>query len=68
MFDVYLSDRRDLLVVPKGSPIPAADASARWRKRKKVLRVSDDIRLTVQSRGYYIRKLTDWVRPTLAGP
>jgi hypothetical protein len=35
MFDVYLSDRRDLLVVRKGFPIPLGDASGRWRKTKK---------------------------------
>ncbi len=60
MFDVYLNDRRDLLVVRRGFPIPAADASGRWRKRKrKVVSVSDEIRLAVQSRGYYMRKLRD---------
>ena len=57
MFDVYLNNRRDLLVVRKGFPVPSADASGRWRKRKKVLSVSDEIRLAVQSRGYYMRKL-----------
>jgi hypothetical protein len=60
MFDVYLNDRRDLLVVRRGSPIPVADASGRWRKRKKVTSVSDDIRLAVQCRGYYKRKLKDF--------
>jgi hypothetical protein len=59
MFDVYLNDRRDLLVVRRGSAIPVADASGRWRKRKKVASVSDAIRLAVQSRGYYVRKLKD---------
>jgi hypothetical protein len=59
MFDVYLNDRRDLLVVRKGIPISVAGASGRWRKRKKVVSVSDDIRLAVQSRGYYMRKLKD---------
>lgn len=60
MFDVYLSDRRDLLVVRKGFPLPVADASGKWRKRKrKVISVSDEIRLAVQSRGYYKRKLKD---------
>ena len=60
MFDIYLNDRRDLLVVRQGFPIPAADASGRWRKKKrKVFTVSDEIRLAVQSRGYYMRKLKD---------
>jgi hypothetical protein len=58
MFDVYLNDRRDLLVVRKGFPIPVADASRRWRKmNKKVLSVSDEIRQAVQQQGYYMRKL-----------
>ena len=60
MFDVYLNDRRDLLVVRNGFPIPAADASGRWRRRKrKIVSVSDEIRLAVQSRGYYMRRLKD---------
>jgi hypothetical protein len=62
MFDVYLNDRRDLLVVRKGFPLPVADASGRWRKRKKVVSVSDEIRRAVQSRGYYMRKLKDLKR------
>jgi hypothetical protein len=35
MFDIYINDRRDLLVVRKGYPIPVAGASGRWRKSKK---------------------------------
>ena len=58
MFDVYLNNRRDLLVVRNGLPIP--DASGRWRKMKKVASVSDDIKLAVQRQGYYMRKLTDF--------
>ena len=57
MFDVYLNHRRDLLVVPKGFPIPIGDVPGRWRKRKKVLSVSAEIRLAVQNQGYYVRKL-----------
>jgi len=59
MFDVYLSDRRDLLVVRKGFPLPFGDASSgRWRKSKKrVVSVSDEIRLAVQRQGYYMRRL-----------
>jgi hypothetical protein len=60
MFDVYLSDRRDLLVVRKGFPIPLDDASGRWRKSKKrVASVSQEIRLAVQRQGYYMRRLRD---------
>jgi hypothetical protein len=58
MFDVYVNERRELLVVRKGCPIPVGEVSGRWRKlKKKAARVSDDIRLAVQSRGYYMRKL-----------
>jgi hypothetical protein len=59
MFDVYLNTRRDLLVVRNGLPIPFLEASGRWRKKKKVASVSDDIKLAVQTQGYYMRKLTD---------
>ena len=60
MFDVYLSDKRDLLVVRKGFPIPLGGASGRWRKSKKrVVSVSDEIRLAVQRQGYYMRRLRD---------
>jgi hypothetical protein len=45
MFDVYLSNRRDLLVVRKGFLIPLGDRSAKWRKSKKrVVSVSEEIR------------------------
>jgi hypothetical protein len=63
MFDVYVNDKRHLLVVRKGYPIPAADAPDRWRKmRKKVTSVSDEIQLAVQNRGYYKRKVKDLKR------
>jgi len=59
MFEVYLSDRRDLLVVKKGSPLPPIAGSGKWRRKKKVLRVSNEIRSAVQRHGYYVRKLSD---------
>jgi hypothetical protein len=59
MFEVYLNDRRNLLVVQKGNPLPLDDVSGKWRKtKKKVLRVSDEIRSAVQRQGYYVRKLS----------
>ena len=59
MFDVYLNERRDLLVVRKGLPIPTYKLG-RWRKsKKKVFKVSDEIKSTVQRQGYYVRKLRD---------
>ncbi|CUT12697.1 hypothetical protein BF49_3777 [Bradyrhizobium sp.] len=62
MFDVYLNDRRDLLVVRNGLPIPFHEVSGKWRKKKKVTAVSQDIKLVVQRQGYYMRKLTDFKR------
>ena len=59
MFDVYLNGKRDLLVVRKGLPIPTGK-SGRWRKsKKKVLKVSDEIKSAVQRQGYYVRKLRE---------
>ena len=61
MFDVYLNNRRDLLVVRNGLPIPVTEASARWRKRKRgrLASVSEEIRVAVQKQGYYMRRLKD---------
>jgi hypothetical protein len=59
MFDVYLNERRDLLVVSTGLPIPT-HKSGRWRKsKKKVLKVSDEIKSAIQRQGYYVRKVRD---------
>ena len=58
MFEVYLNEKRDLLVVRKGSPVPLIGAPGKWRRKKKVLRVSDEIRSAVQRHGYYVRKLS----------
>jgi hypothetical protein len=57
LFEVYLNDRRGLLVVEKGTPLPHIGASGKWRKKKGVLKVSDEIRSAVQRQGYYLRKL-----------
>jgi len=58
--DVYLSIRRDLLVVKKGYPIPPAAALGSWRKSKKrIFKVSEEIRSALQTQGYYMRKLKD---------
>jgi hypothetical protein len=60
MFDVYLSNRRDLLVVRKGFLIPLGDKPTKWRKRKKkVVSVGDEIRQAVATQGYYMRKVRD---------
>lgn len=58
MFDVYRNGKRDLLVLNTGAVIPAAYASNKWRKsRKRIARVSDEIRSKVQTQGYYVRPL-----------
>lgn len=58
--DVYLSSKRDLLVVKKGSPIPSTAMPGSWKKSKKrVAKVSEEIRSAVEKQGYYIRKLKD---------
>ena len=59
MFEVYLNGKRDLLVVRKGSPVPLIGARGKWRRKKKVLRVSDEIWSAVQRHGYYVRKLRE---------
>jgi hypothetical protein len=57
MFDIYLSKRRDLLVLRTGHPIPPTDTSIKWRKtRKKVVSVSEEIRAAIEQSGYYVRK------------
>ena len=59
MFEIYLNDKRELLVIEKGTQVPVSPASGKWRKRKKTARVSDAIRSAVESQGYYLRKLND---------
>lgn len=57
--DVYLNNRRALLVVKKGCPIPLAVPGS-WRKSKKrVVQVGEEIKSAIQTRGYYMRKLKD---------
>jgi hypothetical protein len=56
MFDVYLSDKRDrLLVIPKGVTIPVDET--RWHKKRSVVSVSERIKLAIQRDGYYRRRL-----------
>jgi hypothetical protein len=61
MFDVYLSDRRDhLLVVERGQPIhPIHQHLGQWRKRRATVAVSDEIKTAVQRDGYYSRRLRE---------
>ncbi|WP_247349633.1 MULTISPECIES: hypothetical protein [unclassified Bradyrhizobium] len=58
MFDVYRNDRRDFLVLSTGSAIPVLYSAHKWRKgRKRVLKVSDEIKSAVHARGYYLRSV-----------
>jgi uncharacterized protein YcgL (UPF0745 family) len=58
--DVYFNSKRDLLVVKKGFPMPPIAAQGKWRKsRKRVNKVSDEIKSSLQRQGYYVRKLRD---------
>ncbi|WP_271578636.1 hypothetical protein [Bradyrhizobium sp. CCBAU 11361] len=58
MFDVYRNDKRDLLVLSTGSAVPVLYPAHKWRKsRKRVFKVSDEIRSAVQRQGYYVRRL-----------
>ncbi|OSI76977.1 hypothetical protein BSZ21_03455 [Bradyrhizobium canariense] len=57
MFDVY-RNKRDLLVLSSGSPVPVLYSAHKWRKsRKRVLKVNDEIKSAVQRQGYYVRSL-----------
>jgi hypothetical protein len=58
MFDVYLNETRDrLLVIARGQPIPVIEKAGRWRKKKATVAVSDEIRSAVQRDGFYWRRL-----------
>lgn len=58
MFDVYRNEKRDLLVLSKGSAIPLLGPRNKWRKsRKRVFKVSAAIKSAVESQGYYVRSL-----------
>jgi hypothetical protein len=58
VFDVYCNDKRDFLVLSTGTAIPVVCSQNKWRKsRKRVLKVSDEIKAAVQGQGYYIRSL-----------
>jgi hypothetical protein len=58
VFDVYRNDKRDFLVLSTGSAVPVLGSRNKWRKsRKRVLKVSDEIKTAVQAQGYYVRSL-----------
>jgi hypothetical protein len=58
VFDVHRNDKRDLLVLGTGSAVPVLYSAHKWRKsRKRVLKVSGEIKSAVQAQGYYLRSL-----------
>ena len=58
MFDVYLNEKRDrLLVIARGQPIPVVENAGRWRKKKATVAVSDEIKSAIQRDGFYWRRL-----------
>jgi hypothetical protein len=58
MFDVYLNEKRDrLLVIARGQPIPVVENAGRWRKKKATVAVSYEIKSAVQRDGFYWRRL-----------
>jgi hypothetical protein len=66
MFDVYFNHKRDLLVVGKGTARPVLGSPNNWRKSKKrVVKVSDEIKSAVEKQGYYVRRLRVNVQRTI---
>ncbi|WGR73320.1 MULTISPECIES: hypothetical protein [unclassified Bradyrhizobium] len=60
MFDLYVNDSDELLVVPQGARPPIIGSFGKWRKKKtRVTSVSQEIRSVVQKQGHYIRKRSD---------
>jgi hypothetical protein len=45
--EVRFVPKTDMQCMRNGLPIPLPDASGRWRKKKKVVNVSEDIKLAV---------------------
>jgi hypothetical protein len=60
VFDVYLDNRRTLLVLKRGATIPPGSGSGTWRKcKKRATGVSDEIKSAVHTQGYYLRKRSE---------
>ena len=52
---MYRNGKRDLLVLSTGSAVPVLYSAHKWRKsRKRVLKVSDEIKSTVRAQGHYL--------------
>ncbi len=60
LFDVYLNEKRDLIVVSRGAPLPSLGIARKWRKSpRRAIRVSDEIQAAVAEQGYYLRRIGD---------
>ncbi|MEH2484534.1 hypothetical protein V1280_000473 [Bradyrhizobium sp. AZCC 2230] len=57
MYDVYLNRRNELLVMPRGVPIPASLQAGWGRRRRSVRIVSKAICGDVETIGYHRRNL-----------
>jgi len=58
MFNVYLNEKRDrLLVIPRGRPIPVIESAGWWLKKKGTVAVSEEIKSAIQRDGFYSCKL-----------
>jgi hypothetical protein len=58
MFDVYLNEKYDrLLVIARGRPLPVIESAGRFRKKKVAVAVSEEIMSAVQRDGFYWRRL-----------
>jgi hypothetical protein len=58
MFDVYLNDRKGLLIVQRGDRFPEEQQGA-WRKKRSVRSVSDRIRADIRAMGFHQRNLVE---------
>lgn len=66
MFDVYLNEKRDrLLVIARGQPIPVIEKAGRRRKKKGTVALSDEIKSAVERDGFYWRRLRQSRSPGL---
>ncbi|QPF88340.1 hypothetical protein IC762_30020 [Bradyrhizobium genosp. L] len=68
MFDVYIDDRNNLLIVARGGPVPEKERGA-WRKKRSVRSVSDRIRDDISAAGFHRRNLLKRkLAPSIAAP
>lgn len=61
MYDVYVNEKRELLVLRSGAGVPP-NIPGNWRKRKRTQIVSEEIRAAVFAQGRYQRKIVNKLR------